>query len=230
MKVSSIDGRSSFLIEGKTVLKHSTASYAGGWVCIKQKGSSSYFDSLKDPAEEGGEAVRVGDFIKLKGWSENSPLNEGDEAIAYTEKMACWVTDSPSSPSMGLADFSTQCDVANGEKDMREDGQISETGTQNGAFMTNSEVQRDFESLFATRIVAKEGKITRVAKKENRWIHLFVYREMTDSGEIQISKVRKIVISGIDEGQPSMTGSGAMVPFNYSYTVLKSWVYEEHID
>lgn len=229
MKVSSIDGRSSFLIPGKQDITHATASFLGGWVCIKQKGAASYFDSLKDAAAEGGEAVKAGDFIKLDGWDGSSPLSEGDMAAPYEEQMLCWVTDSPSAPSQGTVDFTTQCDVANGEKDIREDGQVSETGTQNGAFKTDSEFQRQLEALFATRIVSKAGKITRIAKTKNRWVHLFVYRKMTDSGEIQVSKIRRMMISGIDEGQPSMTGAGAMVPFNFSYTVLKSWVYEEHI-
>jgi len=226
MKVQATDGRSSFLEEA-TELTPSTTAFAGGWGMITALGASSYFDTLKDSDITGGVALKVGCPVLLPAWTNgNCPLLEGDKVLSFEQKVTCWTTDCPQGMSEGEVDQTTQCDIIEGRKDIVGDGNITETGTINGLFNSLSEQQRELEGLFADRIIEKGGKITLIPRQKNKvfW-HLFCYREMKDSGEVEVYRIRKMRISGVTEGQ-AQSGN---TPFNFNYTTLARWNYEKTV-
>lgn len=227
MKATFKDGRSSILVPGEEITSTSE-SYAGGWVRIAALGASSYFDTLKDSGIEGGEAVKVGDIIRLKAFGDGvtNPLSTGDKVVALEAKVTCWTTDCNNGFTEGTIDLTTQCDIINNRRDIVGDGNVQDTGTINGLFDTNSELQREMEGMFTRRIISKNGKITAIDKKKDQEIiHLFCYKEQKDAGDVQVYRIRRMRVSGLSEGQPS---NGA-TPFNYNYETLESWNYEETV-
>ena len=227
MKVKAIDGRSGFCEEAAENLDSTTAIFAGGYGFIKAKGTASYFDTLLDSAIVGGKALTVGAVVKLPGWAESAsnPLTEGDEVVPVSMEHSCWSTDCPVSSQEGELNQTTQCDHIAGRQDLRGDGVVTESGTINGLFMTDSEMQRQIEGLFRNRIIDKGGKVTLVPRTEKVFWHFFIFREMTDEGEIEVTIFRKMRIPQVSEGQPTSGNT----PFNFNYTTLETWQYERTI-
>ena len=58
-----------------------------------------------------------------------------------------------------------------------------------------------------------------------QFLHFFVYREMTDAGEVEITIFRKMRIPQLNAGQ----AASGNTPFNFNYTTLESWQYERTI-
>lgn len=227
MKVQATDGRSSFLVE-KTKLTSTTASFEGGWCMIVKLGASSYFDTIKDTSITDGVALKKGYPVLLPEWSAvgDNPLTEGDEVMSMEKKVTCWTTDCPQGMSEGEVDQTTQCDIIEGRKDIVGDGNVSDTGSINGLFNTDSELQREFEGIFADRIIDKGGKKTLILrKKDQTYLHLFCYREMTDSGEVEVYRIRRMRITGVTEGQ----AQNGNTPFSFNYNTLQRWNYERTI-
>lgn len=227
MKANYTEGRSGFFKEGE-ILTNSALSFGGGFCIIKSKGATSYFDTLKDTSIKGAKNLEVGMPIFLKAWtsSELCPLKEGDEVIPIEMHMSCWTTDCPASYSEGSIDRTSQCDIALGKKDLAGDGNISESGTINGYYESESEMQRFIEDNFITRIIDKDDKVSLVPINKNKtYWHWFKTREENASGEVETTLIRKIIISGFSAGQPS---SGA-TPFNFSYTTLESYNYSKEV-
>lgn len=225
MKVSAIDGRSGFCKKAAAEITIETAVFAGGFGFITAKGASSYFDTLLDSTLSEGKALVVGAPVRLPAWeaTAGNPLAEGDKVLPFSMDISCWTTDCPVAPQEGELDQTTQCDRMEGRKNLAGDGIISESGTINGLFETDSELQRELEGLFRTRVVEKNEKITMVPRNSNKqfW-HFFVYREMTEAGEVEISIFRKLRIPQLNAGQ----AASGNTPFNFNYTTLESWQYE----
>ena len=228
MNTSAIDGRSGFCKDAAAELTIETAVFAGGFGFITAKGASSYFDTLKDAALLKGKALVVGAPVELPAWetTAGNPLVSGDKVMPFTMDISCWTTDCPVSSQEGELDQTTQCDRIAGRKKLAGDGIYSESGTINGLFQTDSEMQRELEGLFRTRIVAKAGKVTMLPRDSNKqFMHFFIYREMTEAGEVEITLFRKMRIPQISAGQAA-TGN---TPFNFNYTTLESWQYENTV-
>ena len=103
---------------------------------------------------------------------------------------------------------------------------MSESGSISGFYETDSEMQRFIEDNFVPSIVDNGTKKTYVPiKKDKKYLHWFKTRETTESGEVETTLIRDMLISGFSAGQPS---SGA-VPFNYSYTTLRSFNYRKEV-
>lgn len=227
MKVNYSEGRSGFFKKGEVLTKQS-ASFAGGFCLIKQKGASSYFDTIKDASIEGGKALEKDMPVYLEAWNsqETCPLKEGDEVIPLEMAMSCWTTDCPASYSEGAIDRTSQCNIVQGVKDITGDGVVSESGSISGFYETDSEMQRFIEDNFVPSIVDNGTNKTYVPiKKDKKYLHWFKTRETTESGEVETTLIRDMLISGFSAGQPS---SGA-VPFNYSYTTLRSFNYRKEV-
>lgn len=226
MKIQATDGRSSFLQPGDKIT-NSTASFAGGWCMLLKLGASSYFDTLKDTSITDGVTLKKGCPVLLPAWASGSnPLSEGDEVIPLTEKVTCWTKDCPQGMSEGEIDQTTQCDIIEGRKDIVGDGNISDTGTINGLFDSGSEAQRELEGIFTDRIIDKDGKITLIPrKKDQTYLHLFCYRKMTDAGEVEVYRIRRMRITGVTEGQ----AENGNTPFSFNYSTLERWNYERTI-
>lgn len=227
MKVNYSEGRSGFFKKGE-VLTNQSVSFAGGFCLIKQKGASSYFDTIKDASIEGGKALEKDMPVYLEAWNsqEACPLKEGDEVIPLEMAMSCWTTDCPASYSEGAIDRTSQCNIVQGVKDITGDGVVSESGSISGFYETDSEMQRFIEDNFVPSIVDNGTKKTYVPiKKDKKYLHWFKTRETTESGEVETTLIRDMLISGFSAGQPS---SGA-VPFNYSYTTLRSFNYRKEV-
>lgn len=226
MKIQATDGRSGFIKLGDKV-DSSTATFKGGFCFIKAKGTASHFDQLKDSALADGIELPVGAVTRLPSWdkSADNPLTEGDEATEISMDISCWTTDCPASAQEGEVVVTTQCDVIAGRRAVQGDGVVVETGTINGLFYTDSEMQRELEGLFRNRIIDDGGKVTLVPRSRKDFWHFFTYREMSDAGEVEITLFRRMFIPQINAGQPA---SGS-TPFNFNYTTLESWQYEETI-
>lgn len=228
MRVSAIDGRSGFCKKAADVITIETAKFEGGFGFITAKGASSYFDTLLDDSLAEGKALIVGAPVRLPAWDVvgKNPLAEGDKVVSISMDISCWTTDCPVAPQEGELDQTTQCDRIAGRKRLRGDGIISESGTINGLFETDSDLQRELEGMFRTRVVEKGGKITLVPRDSSKtfW-HFFVYREMTEAGEVEIIVFRNLRIPQLTEGQ----AASGNTPFNFNYTTLESWQYENTI-
>jgi hypothetical protein len=228
MKVKAIDGRSGFCKEAEATITSETATFAGGFGFIKAKGAASYFDTIVDATLTKGKALVVGTPMRIDAFatSEDNPLAAGDEFLPVSLEISCWSNDCPVSPQEGEIDFSSQCDRIAGRKDLRGDGIVSESGTISGMFMTDSEMQRELEGLFRTRVVEKAGKVTLIPRQTDQtYLHFFIYREMTAAGEVEITLFRKLRIPQLSEGQPA----SGQTPFNFNYTTLESWQYEKTV-
>lgn len=228
MKVLSIEGRAGFLKETEAELTSSSASFAGGFALIKQKGAASYFDGLKDSTITGGLDLPVGAPVWLDKFSnaDDNPLEEGDIVQPWTQDVACWITDTPDALSEGEVDLTSQCDQINGEKDIRGDQQITETGTINGFYESTSDMQKDIRGLFTDQIIHSGTNITfKPRQKDQNFWYWLTYRKMTEVGEVELTVIRKLRISGYSAGKQSSGG----VPFNFNYTTLKSWDYQKVI-
>lgn len=229
MKTMATDGRSGFCKELPEVTK-ATANFAGGFGLIKEKAATaSYFDTLRDAAVSKGEVLPIGAVVKVPAWESAaaSPLAEGDIFIPIDMSASCWTTDVAAGAQEGSVDLTTQCDVIAGKKDVQGDGNITDTGTINGLFRTDSPMQRTLEGLFRPRIVDDgSGKVTFIARQKNQtfW-HWFTYREMTEVGETEITLFRRMRIAQISQGQPASGG----VPFNFNYETQETYQYEEVI-
>lgn len=226
MKISAKDGRSGFLKLG-TELTKTSAKFDGGWVLIKAKAKTgSYFDTLMDASIIGGKALPVGAWLKLDAWetAAATPLKEGDVVIPAELKLTCWTTDVPNSASRSTGDRTTQCDLIEGRRDVFLEDQVSDSGTINGLYNTASEMQRDLEGNFRSRTIAAAGKATWIPKQEGVPVwHDMVRREMTEAGEVEITLIRKMMITSVDEGQPA----SGNIPFNFGYETLESQQFEE---
>ena len=230
-KVQASEGRSGFFKEGTTVTK-TTAKFDGGWALIAKKGTTSYFDTLKDATVEGGKALEVGMPIYLAAWADTatSPLKEGDEIIPLEKGVSCWTTDCPYGASEGETDSTTQCDIIKGKKDIHGDGNITNTGTISGLYMNGNEMQAAIEGTFIPRIIhtgtADSEKVTYVPREEDKtfW-HWFTFRETTVAGDIEKTIIREMRISSFDAGQPS----SGMIPFNFGYTTLQTFSYSKEV-
>ena len=227
MKLKAIDGRSGFCEEAAAEISVETALFAGGFGIIKAKGTASYFDTVVDSTVAGGKALPVGAIVKLPAWeaSAGNPLETGDKVLPLTCDISCWATDCPVSYQEGELNQTTQCDRIAGRKVLVGNGDVSESGTINGLFMTDSAQQRQLEGLFRHRVIDKDGKITMVPKQDKTFWHWFTYREMTDATETEITLFRKMRIPQVTAGQPAEGN----VPFNFNYTTLESWQYERII-
>lgn len=228
MKTSAIDGRSGFCKNAAEEITIETATFKGGFGFITAKGTTSYFDTLVDSTLKGGKALAIGAPVKLPSWDATAscPLKEGDKVMPFSMDISCWTTDCPVSPQEGELDQTTQCDRIAGRKKLVGDGIISESGTINGLFETDSEMQRELEGLFRTRVVEKEGKITMIPRDSNKqFLHFFIYREMTEAGEVEITIFRKMRIPQLNAGQ----AASGNTPFNFNYTTLESWQYESTV-
>lgn len=228
MKVNYTEGRSGFFKEGEKLTK-STAKYSGGFGIITKKGAISYFDSVKDEDVTEGKALEEGMPVFLKKWDseETNPLKEGDEVQALIQRLSCWTTDCPVAATEGTVDVTSQCDIAKGAKDIRPDGNIQETGTINGYYETESEMQRALEDKFIAHIEDGEGKITYVPRDNTSplW-HFFIARETETVGETEQILIRKMFISGFTTGQ----GSSGFNAFSFNYSTLEAYNYRRKIN
>lgn len=232
MKVNYNEGRSGFFSLAKENLTISSASFEGGFVLVKAKGATSYFDAIKDTTIIGGVAIDTETPVYLDGWksAEDNPLAEGDVVVAMNPSISCWTTDSPYSPSEGEIDRTSQCDFINHRKDISGDGVITETGTINGYYETEASIQREIEARFTDTIehtYAENGavKVTMRPQSNSEPMWHFMITKNADPGDVLITKIRLMRISGYSAGLPS---SGA-VPFNFNYTTLKSFSYNREI-
>lgn len=228
MNTSAIDGRSGFCKNAAEELTIETAIFKGGFGFITAKGAASYFDTLKDASLSKGKALVVGAPVKLPAWetTAGNPLASGDKVMPFSMDISCWTTDCPLSSQEGELDQTTQCDRIAGRKKLAGDGIYSESGTINGLFQTDSDMQRELEGLFRTRIVEKNDKITMIPRDSNKqFLHFFIYREMADAGEVEITIFRKMRIPQLSAGQ----AASGNTPFNFNYTTLETWQYEKTI-
>ena len=227
MKVNYSEGRSGFFRKGEAITK-TTAKFAGGFCLIEAKGATSYFDTLKDESIAGGKSLDVGMPVLLSAWSssEENLLKEGDSVIPLEMALSCWTTDCPVSYSEGSIDRTSQCNIVQGVKDIVGDGVVTESGSISGYYESDSEMQRFIEDNFIASIIDKDTKKTYVPiKKDKKYLHWFKTRETTEAGEVETTLIRDMLISGFSAGQPS---SGA-VPFNFSYTTLRSFNYRKEV-
>lgn len=227
MKANYSEGRSGFF-KKKTALTKDSANFGGGFCLITAKGASSYFDTIKDDSVEGGKALEKDMPVYLEAWNsqESCPLKEGDEVIPLEMAMSCWTTDCPVSYSEGSIDRTSQCDLVQGIKDITGDGVVTESGSISGYYESESEMQRFIEDNFIPKIVDEDDKKTFVPMNtKKRYLHWFKTRETTVAGEVETTLIREMLISGFSAGQPT---SGA-VPFNFSYTTLRSFNYRKKV-
>lgn len=230
-KVNYTEGRSGFLVPA-TELTSMSESFAGGFCLIKAKGATSHFDSCVDAEVEGGKALEVDMPVWLDAWSESgsNPLEEGDVVVPFDMHTSCWTTDCANSVSEGTVEVTSQCDWLAGRKDIRRDGNITESGTISGYYMTDSEMQRAIEALFSATIEhsgkGEQAKITYVPRTEdNQMWHFLVVRETSTVGEVERTIIRKMAISGFTADVPS----NGYVPFNFSYTSMARYNYAREV-
>lgn len=228
MKINRIEGRSGFCKEQEAPLTSSSESFAGGWGLITAKGASSYFATIVDDSIVGGKELEVGMPVNLKAWSsqDDNPLEEGDEVTPWNMSLSCWTTDCAYAPSQGKIDGSSQCDTAKKRKNLQLDGNISDSGSINGLYETESEMISEFEGLFANRIIDGDDKKTWIPiKTDKTYWHWFRTREVSAVGEIEKTIIRRMLIDGIVENQPT----SGFIPFNFNYTTLESYQYERKV-
>lgn len=228
MKVSSKEGRSGFFKDTGEELTSSTASFKGGWCFITKKGTTSYFDSAVDEGIEGGKALEVGCPVYIPPFSqaEDNPLEEGDEVEVFEMSVSCWTTDRNYSPSEGEVDVTSQCDEIAGKRDLRPDGNISESGSVNGYYETESEMIDIMSSFFAPVITDSNGKLTLSSPPKDKTLWTFLLLRETDTvGEIEKTIIRKQKISGLILG----SSQSGYFSFNYNYTTLESYEYRREV-
>ena len=230
-KITIRDGRSGFLMEG-TELTSTSETFAGGFCLIKAKGATSYFDTIVDDAIEGGRALDVDEPVYIKAFTSttDNPLKEGDIVIPFDMRVSCWTTDCPNNASEGQLDLTSQCDWLKGKKDIRGDGNVTESGTISGYYDTDSEMQRVIESLFRPVIkdrgTGESRKVTYIPKRKDKVLwHFFIIRETSEVGEIETTLIRRMYIDNFSADAPSSGG----VPFNFNYTSLASYSYEKEV-
>lgn len=231
MKVNYVEGKSGFLVPG-TELTSVSESFAGGFCIIKAKGATSYFDTVKDSSVEGGRALDTDMPVWIDAFSEvaGNPLEEGDVVIPFDMKVSCWTTDCPNNVSEGTVDVTSQCDWLAGRKDIRRDGNRSESGTINGYYETDSEMQNSIERLFRPTIKhegkGESAKITYIPyTQDNQFWHFLVTRVTNTVGEVEKTVIRKMAITGFTADSPS----SGYVPFNFNYTAMASFNYEREV-
>ena len=228
MKVSSKEGRSGFFKVTDEELTSTTATFKGGWGIITAKGATSYFDGAVDSSIEGGKALDVGCPVYIKAFSQvnDNPLEEGDTVETYDASVSCWTTDRNYSPSEGEVDVTSQCDEIRGKRDLRGDGNISESGSVSGYYETDSEMIDVMASFFAPVITDKDGKLTlsNPPKEKTLWTFLII-RETDTVGEIEKTIIRKQKISGLTLG----SSQSGYFSFNYNYSTLESYEYRRKI-
>ena len=228
MKVSSQEGRSGFFKNTEEELTSLTASFKGGWGIITGKGATSFFDSAVDASIEGGKALDVGKPVYIPAFSEvdENPLEEGDTVAVYEMSVSCWTTDRNYSPSEGEVDVTSQCDEIAGKRDLRPDGNITETGTVNGYYETESEMIEVMTSFFTPVITDANGKLTlsNPPKEKTLWTFLKV-RETDTVGEVEKTIIRRQKISGLTLG----SSQSGYFSFNYNYTTLESYEYRREV-
>ena len=230
-KVNNVEGKSGFLIEG-TELTSTSESFAGGFCLIKAKGATSYFDTIVDSSVEGGLALDVEMPVWIEAFSQtdDNPLQEGDVVIPFDMAVSCWTTDCSNNVSEGTVDVTSQCDWLKGKKDIRRDNNPTESGTINGYYETDSEMQRAIEAIFRPTIQHKgkgeTAKITYVPKTQNnQFWHFLITRTTTTVGEIERTIIRKMAITGYTEDVPN----NGYVPFNFNYTTNDAYYYDREI-
>lgn len=228
MKVSSQEGRSGFFKETSEELTSESASFGGGWGIITGKGATSYFDSVVDDSIENGKALDVGNPVYIPAFSdaESNPLEEGDMVAIYEMSVSCWTTDRNYSPSEGEVDVTSQCDEIAGKRDVRPDGNITETGTVNGYYETESEMIDVMTSFFTPVITDSDGKLTlsNPPKEKTLWTFLKI-RETDTVGEIEKTIIRRQKISGLTLG----SSQNGYFSFNYNYSTLESYEYRRKV-
>ena len=228
IKLDGQDGKFGFVTKGAE-LDNASESFAGGFVQITAKGAVSYFDTLKDDAIEGGEALGVDDIVYLPSWEAAAAiLTEGDTCIPLTVDFdgSSWVTDKGRSVSRDLADNTSQGDIAKSERSFREGGLQNETGSISGYYADGAAIQREIDSHFTIRIVDAGAKKTKVPTKSGSFLTAFCYRETTTVGETEIWLFRVMYIQSVDDTGAPMNGN---VPFNFSYTTSWKRQYERTI-
>ena len=230
-KITITDGKSGFLKEG-TELTSTSQSFDGGFCLIKAKGATSYFDTLVDSSIEGGKALDVEMPIYIEKFTsqEDNPLEEGDVVIPFDMRVSCWTTDCSNNASEGQIDLTSQCEWLEGKRDIRGDGNISDSGTISGYYETDSEMQRKIENLFRPVIkdTATGGtkKVTYVPRSKDKTMwHFFITRVTDVVGETERTLIRKMYIDGFTADAPTSGG----VPFNFNYTTLASFSYEREV-
>lgn len=228
MKVSSKEGRSGFFKSTGEELTSTTATFKGGWCIITGKGASSFFDTAVDDSIEGGMPLDVGCPVYIKAFTQvnDNPLEEGDTVEAYEPSVSCWTTDRNYSPSEGEVDVTSQCDEIRGKRDVRPDGNITESGTVNGYYETDSEMIDVMSSFFSPVITDKDGKYTlsNPPKDKTLWTFLIV-RETDTVGEVEKTIIRKQKISGLTLG----SSQSGYFSFNYNYSTLESYEYRREV-
>ena len=165
-------------------------------------------------------------YIKAFSQVDDNPLEEGDTVEIYDASVSCWTTDRNYSPSEGEVDVTSQCDEIRGRRDLRGDGNISESGSVNGYYETDSEMIDVMASFFAPVITDKDGKLTlsNPPKEKTLWTFLIV-RETDTVGEIEKTIIRKQKISGLTLG----SSQSGYFSFNYNYSTLESYEYRREI-
>ena len=231
MKVNKTEGRSGFLVPG-TELTSTSESFAGGFCIIRSKGASSWFDTLVDPSIEGGQPLDVDMPVYIEAFSglEDNPLEEGDVVVPFDMRISCWTTDCANNVSEGTVEITTQCDWMMGRKDVRRDGNPTESGTINGYYETDSDMQRAIEKLFRKQIVdtgaSGQKKVTFVPRTEdNQFWHFLVVRETNTVGDVERTLIRKMAITGFTADHPQ----SGYVPFNFNYTTCDSYDYSREV-
>lgn len=228
MKVSSKEGRSGFFKETTEELTSESASFKGGWGIITGKGATSYFDSAVDDSIEGGKALDVGNPVYIPAFNdaESNPLEEGDTVAIYEMSVSCWTTDRNYSPSEGEVDVTSQCDEIAGKRDVRPDGNITETGTVNGYYETESEMIDVITSFFTPVITDADGKLTLSSPPKEKTLWTFLKIRETDTvGEVEKTIIRRQKISGLTLG----SAQSGYFSFNYNYSTLESYEYRREI-
>lgn len=220
MKLQGKEGRSGFVDLTGTPITKQTAAFEGGIVQITKKAViGSYFDTLKDDQIINGQSLPVGAFFKLDSFDAigDNPLTEGDEVVLAVMNISCWTTDIPNSASRSVVDQTTQCDWINGSRDIFLDKEVTETGTINGLFMTDSEMQRVLEGIFTHRSIEDGGKATWIPQQNGDPLYFWhTRREMSEIGEKEITIYRKIMVTSFEAGQPA----SGNVPFNFGYETM----------
>lgn len=231
MKVNNVDGRSGFLVPD-TEITSTSESFGGGFCLIKSKGATSYFDTVVDSSIEGGGALEVDMPVWIDAFSESAsnPLEEGDVVIPFDMRVSCWTTDCPNNVSEGTVDVTSQCDWLAGRKDIRRDNNATESGTINGYYETDSEMQEAIERLFRPTIVhegkGESAKITYIPKtQDNQFWHFLITRATDVVGEVEKTVIRKMSITGFTADVPN----NGYVPFNFNYTTCDGYTYEREV-
>lgn len=230
-KVMYTEGLSGFLVEG-TELTHESASFGGGFAIIKAKGAASYFDTVVDTSLEGAKALEVDMPVYLKAWTAvaQNPLKEGDIVIPFDMRTSCWITDTPNSVTEGTVDLTSQCDWLEGRRDIKGDGNYTDSGSVNGYFESESEMQKQLGRCFRNTVVhSGTGDATKISwlpiKSDKTFWHFLITRRTDVVGETEVTIIRKMLINGIHSDVPSSGG----VPFNYDYTTLAAFRYEREV-